>query len=418
MRSNLARRALAVLCGVALIAVAAACGDNTDPSDRPVSNASSISGSFAGAGASSQQTAVEAWIAGYQKTNPKAKISYNPSGSGAGVVTFLTGATVWAGSDKPLDAKQVEESKQVCAGSTAFDVPVYISPIAIVFNLRGISDEGRHINMDATTIAKVFNGKITRWNDAALAKQNPDLDLPDLPITVVHRSDKSGTTLNLLEYLKATAGKDWPYALSENWPNDVGQGAKGTSGVVHRSDKSGTTLNLLEYLKATAGKDWPYALSENWPNDVGQGAKGTSGVISTIDQADGTIGYADLSQAGGMGTVAVKVGDGYTEISADAASKAVADSTLDETVPGANRVVLDINHKTTVAGAYPIVLVSYDIACPVYKDANTARFAQSWLGYITGKSGQDQAEHATGSAPLPDNIAQYVRASVDAIEVK
>ena len=371
MRSNLARRALAALCGVALIAVAAACGDNTDPSDRPVSNASSISGSFAGAGASSQQTAVEAWIAGYQKTNPKAKISYNPSGSGAGVVTFLTGATVWAGSDKPLDAKQVEESKQVCAGSTAFDVPVYISPIAVVFNLRGISDEGRHINMDAATIAQVFDGKITRWNDAALTKQNPDLDLPDLPITVVHRSDKSGTT-----------------------------------------------LNLFEYLKATAGKDWPYALSENWPNDVGQGAKGTSGVISTIDQADGTIGYADLSQAGGMGTVAVKVGDSYTEISADAASKAVADSTLDETVPGANRVVLDINHKTTAAGAYPIVLVSYDIACPVYKDANTARFAQSWLGYITGKSGQDQAEHATGSAPLPDNIAQYVRASVDAIEVK
>ena len=96
MHTNLARRAFAALCGVALVVAAAACGDNTDPSDRPVSNASSFSGSFAGAGASSQQTAVEAWIAGYQKTNPDAKISYNPSGSGAGVVTFLTGATVWA----------------------------------------------------------------------------------------------------------------------------------------------------------------------------------------------------------------------------------------------------------------------------------------------------------------------------------
>ena len=371
MHTNLARRAFAALCGVALVVAAAACGDNTDPSDRPVSNASSISGSFAGAGASSQQTAVEAWIAGYQKTNPDAKISYNPSGSGAGVVTFLTGATVWAGSDKPLDSAQVEESKQVCSGSTAFDVPVYISPIAIVFNLRGVSDAGKHINMDASTIAKVFNGKITRWNDPTLAKQNPDLDLPDLPITVVHRSDKSGTT-----------------------------------------------LNLLEYLKATAGKDWPYQLSENWPNDVGQGAKGTSGVISTIDQANGTIGYADLSQAGDMGTVAVKVGGEYTKISADAASKAVADSKLDESVPGANRVVLNINHATTEPGAYPIVLVSHDIACPIYRDENTARFAKSWLGYITGKAGQDQAKNATGSAPLPENIAQYVRASIDAIEVK
>ena len=259
----------------------------------------------------------------------------------------------------------------MCSGSTAFDVPVYISPIAIVFNLRGVSDAGKHINMDASTIAKVFNGKITRWNDPTLAKQNPDLDLPDLPITVVHRSDKSGTT-----------------------------------------------LNLLEYLKATAGKDWPYQLSENWPNDVGQGAKGTSGVISTIDQANGTIGYADLSQAGDMGTVAVNVGGEYTKISADAASKAVADSKLDESVPGANRVVLNINHATTEPGAYPIVLVSYDIACPIYRDENTARFAKSWLGYITGKAGQDQAKNATGSAPLPENIAQYVRASIDAIEVK
>lgn len=203
MRSNLARRVLAALCGMAFIATTTACGDNTDPANRPVANASSISGSFAGAGASSQQTAVEAWVAGYQKTNPDARISYNPSGSGAGVATFLTGATVWAASDKPLDAKQVEESTSVCAGESAFDVPVYISPLAIVFNLQGVSDAGKHINMDAATIAKVFDGRITRWNDAALTAQNPGLSLPDLPITVVHRSDKSGTTLNFLEYISS-----------------------------------------------------------------------------------------------------------------------------------------------------------------------------------------------------------------------
>ncbi|KOA56455.1 phosphate ABC transporter substrate-binding protein [Bifidobacterium animalis subsp. animalis ATCC 27672] len=371
MRSNLARRVLAALCGMAFIATTTACGDNTDPANRPVANASSISGSFAGAGASSQQTAVEAWVAGYQKTNPDARISYNPSGSGAGVATFLTGATVWAASDKPLDAKQVKESTSVCAGESAFDVPVYISPLAIVFNLQGVSDAGKHINMDAATIAKVFDGRITRWNDAALTAQNPGLSLPDLPITVVHRSDKSGTT-----------------------------------------------LNFLEYIKAAAPADWPYELSENWPNDVGQGAKGTSGVISTIDQANGTIGYADFSQAGGMGTVAVQVGDTPTVISAEAASKAVADSTLDKSAPGKHRVVLDINHTTRVTGAYPIVLVSYDIACPAYRNENTARFAKSWLDYITSEEGQRQAMNATGSAPLPANIAKYVRESIDAMEVK
>ena len=371
MHTNLARRAFAALCGVALVVAAAACGDNTDPSDRPVSNASSISGSFAGAGASSQQTAVEAWIERFRSQAPNATVAYNPSGSGAGVSTFLTGSTVWAGSDKALSAEEIEQSKSVCASGTAFDVPVYVSPIAVAFNLDGISTAGKHVNMDAATIAKVFNGEITRWNDPAITEQNPGLDLPNLTITVVHRSDKSGTTLNFVSYLK-----------------DVAPSA------------------------------WPHDLSENWPNEVGQGAKGTSGVVSTIKQANGTIGYADFSQVGDLGTVAVKVGDDYTPISADAASKVIADSPVDTSVDGDNRIVIDINHKTAATGAYPIVLVSYDIACPIYRDENTARFAKSWLGYITGKAGQDQAKNATGSAPLPENIAQYVRASIDAIEVK
>ena len=125
-------------------------------------------------------------------------------------------------------------------------MPVYISPIAIIFNLKGVSDAGKHINLDADTAAKIFDGKIVKWNDPAIANQNKDLTLPDTQITVVHRSDKSGTT-----------------------------------------------KNFLSYVKDAAGDAWSYELGENWPNEVGQGAKGTSGVISTVQQADGTIGYAD-----------------------------------------------------------------------------------------------------------------------------
>ena len=231
-----------------------------------------------GCASSSQQTAVEAWIEGFRSQAPNATVAYNPSGSGAGVSTFLTGSTVWAGSDKALSAEEIEQSKSVCASGTAFDVPVYVSPIAVAFNLDGISTAGKHVNMDAATIAKVFNGEITRWNDPAITEQNPGLDLPNLTITVVHRSDKSGTTLNFVSYLK-----------------DVAPSA------------------------------WPHDLSENWPNEVGQGAKGTSGVVSTIKQANGTIGYADFSQVGDLGTIAVKVGDDYTPISADAASKVIAE---------------------------------------------------------------------------------------------
>ncbi len=377
MRKNLLTRSVAVLSGVAMLTALAACGDNTaaptgdNTGNSNTSSAEAISGEFKGAGASSQQAAVEAWVAGFQGTNPDAKIGHDPSGSGAGVSTFLTGATAWAGSDAALSADQIEQSKSVCASGTAFDIPVYISPIAVVFNLKGVSDEGKHVNMDAETIAKIFDGKITTWNDPAIQDQNPDLELPATPITVVHRSDKSGTT-----------------------------------------------QNFVSYFIDTVPDAWPYELSENWPNEVGQGAKGTSGVISTVQQADGTIGYADFSQVGDLGTVAVKVGEEYVEISAEAGSKVIDDSELDSSAEGENRVVVKLNHNTSAEGAYPIVLVSYDIACPAYKDADTAKFVKSWLTYVVSEEGQQTASQNAGSAPLPDSLRETVMKSIDAIKTE
>lgn len=377
MQKNILVRSIAALSGIVMLASVAACGDNTaattdnSSSSDSTSKSTPISGNFSGAGASSQQAAVEAWIAGFQGTNPEAKIAYNPSGSGAGVQTFLTGATAWAGSDKALADDEVEQSKSVCTEGTAFDVPVYISPIAVVFNLKGVSDAGKHINMDAATIAKIFDGKITKWNDDAIKKQNPKVDLPDLDITVVHRSDKSGTT-----------------------------------------------KNFLSYVKDAAGDAWSYDLGENWPNEVGQGAKGTSGVISTVKQADGTIGYADFSQVGDLGTVAVKVGDKYNEISAEAGSKVIADSKQDDTVKGDNRIVIKINHATEAEGAYPIVLVSYDIVCPAYKDTKQAEFAKAWLTYVTSDEGQKAAQDAAGTAPLPSSLKSEITKSIEAIKTK
>ncbi len=188
--------------------------------------------------------------------------------------------------------------------------------------------------------------------------------------------------------------------------------------MVHRSDKSGTTQNFVSYFKDVTPDNWTYDLSENWPNEVGQGAKGTSGVISTVKQADGTIGYADFSQVGDLGTVAVKVGDKYNEISAEAGSKVIGDSKQDDTVKGDNRIVIKINHAHRGEGAYPIVLVSYDVACPAYKDANTAKFVKSWLTYVTSDEGQQTAASAAGSAPMSNTLRQKVVKSIDAIKTK
>ena len=377
MQKNILVRSIAALSGIVMLASVAACGDNTatttdnSSSSDSTSKSTPISGNFSGAGASSQQAAVEAWIAGFQGTNPDAKVAYNPSGSGAGVSTFLTGATAWAGSDAALSNDEVEQSKSVCASGNAFDIPVYVSPIAVVFNLNGISGKGKTLNMDADTIAKIFDGKITKWNDPAIADQNKDLKLPDTAITVVHRSDKSGTT-----------------------------------------------QNFVSYFKDVTPDNWTYDLSENWPNEVGQGAKGTSGVISTVKQADGTIGYADFSQVGDLGTVAVKVGDKYNEISAEAGSKVIGDSKQDDTVKGDNRIVIKINHATEAEGAYPIVLVSYDIVCPAYKDTKQAEFAKAWLTYVTSDEGQKAAQDAAGTAPLPSSLKSEITKSIEAIKTK
>ena len=373
MRKNVLVRSIAVVSGLAVMASLAACGDNTaaSTSTDSGSTSSTITGEYQGAGSSAQEAAVEAWIAGYTEKNPDVKVAYNPTGSGAGVSTFLTGATAWAGSDASLSADQVTQSSSVCASGTAFDIPVYISPIAIVFNLDGVSGKDKHLKLDAETIAKIFNGKITKWNDSAIAKQNSGVDLPNTAITVVHRSDKSGTTKNFLSYVK-----------------DAG------------------------------GSAWPYEVGENWPNNVGQGAKGTDGVISTVGQADGTIGYADASKAGDLGTVSVKVGDDYVPYSAEAAAKVVDASPMDDTATQDNRVVVKLDHNTTESGAYPLVLVSYDIACPAYKDSKTAEFVKSWLTYVVSEDGQQTAADNAGSAPMSDTMRAKVTKSIEAISVK
>jgi phosphate transport system substrate-binding protein len=374
MHSTMLKRIIAVVSSLAVVTALAACGDNTVPADS--SNASKgkssgVSGEFHGAGASSQQGAVEAWIATYQGTNRHTKIAYNPSGSGAGVSTFVTGAIAWAGTDAPLSDQQIEQSKSVCKSGSAFDVPVYVSPIAVTFNLKGISGQGKHLNMDAGTVAGVFDGKITQWNDEAIKAQNPKVNLPPTPITVVHRSDKSGTTNNFTSYLKAAA------------PND-----------------------------------WPYEAQENWPNEVGQAAKGTDGIISSIGQADGTIGYADEAKVGDFGTVAVKVGSDYVAPSAQAAAKTVNTSPLRAMPKGSKRVVVDVDYATTTAGNYPVVSSSYAVACPAYKDAKTGAFVRDWLDYILSNKGQKVAAENTGSAPLGGTLTQKALKSVNEIHAK
>src|SRR5690554_308906 len=193
-------------------------------------SASTLSGTLIGGGASSQQAAQEAWVAAFQTDNPDVTVEYDPTGSGTGRDNFIAGANAFTGSDRAFkDEELAEDNFAGCVpGTPIVEIPAYISPIAIIFNLEGVDT----LNLDAPTIAKIFKGEITNWSDEAIVSQNPDATLTDQAITAVHRSDESGTTENFVEYLSAVTPEVWDAEVSGDWAYEGGEAAQGTSGVV------------------------------------------------------------------------------------------------------------------------------------------------------------------------------------------
>lgn len=371
MKLNRIGSAAAVLT-VAALALTACGSDNPTASagtDTATggAGAGAVSGTLTGSGASSQKSAMEAWKAGFEAANAGTMVQYSPDGSGAGRKAFLAGGAQFAGSDAYMKDEEIEASKSACGPEGAFDVPAYVSPIAVAFNLPGIES----LNLDAATIAKIFKLEITKWNDPAIAAGNPGVDLPDAVITVVHRNDESGTTENFVDYLSAAAKDVWTFPVSGDWPSELA--------------------------------------SEN--------AKGTSGVVATTTGTEGAITYADYSAVGNLGTVNVKVGDDYTQISAEAAAKA-----LETATPVAGRgdldIALDLERDTTESGAYPIILVSYHIFCSSYEDQETVDLVKSFGKYVLSDAGQQEASVSAGNAPLSAKTSEAAIKSVDSIKVR
>jgi phosphate transport system substrate-binding protein len=365
----------AVVPGLAVLALAvggcSASNDSGDSGSATDSNSgANLSGKLAGAGSSAQDSAQQAWRAAFQSENPDVTITYDPVGSGTGRENFINKATSFAGSDAYLtdDDGELTKAKQRCGGQDPIEVPDYVSPIAVVFNLPGIDS----LNLDAKTLAMMFDGKITKWNDQAIASQNPDAKLPDTTISPVHRSDDSGTTDNFTDYLNKASDGAWKY------------------------DPDGV-----------------------WPIKGGEAAEGTSGMVAAVKGGEGTLGYADESQAGGMGAVSVKVGNEYVKPSAEGAAKALAVSKLAPAPLSSDTMLAyDIDRTTTESGAYPLLLTSYLIACPTYDDANEAALVKGFLSYIVSDQGQQAAAQQAGSAPLDASIASKAQQIIGDISAK
>jgi phosphate transport system substrate-binding protein len=322
------------------------------PADGSSASASSLAGELVGAGASSQGSAQEAWVTGFQTAHTGVTVNYDPTGSGAGRETFQQGASSFAGSDRAFKLEEIEAGPfDGCATNDIVEFPAYISPIAVIFNVDGVDS----LKLDASTVAKIFTGEITKWNDDAIASQNDGVDLPDLNITAVHRSDEA-------------ASSDWTVGSIESWPTEFG----------------------------------------------GEGAQGTSGVVEAVTNGVGTIGYADASRAGELGTVEIKVGDEYVAYSPEAAAAIVDASPLEEGRTD-HDLAIKLDRTSTEAGVYPIVLVSYLIGCEQYADANNAELVKEYFGYIVSEEGQAAGAESAGSAPISADLRSKVQTAIAAI---
>lgn len=368
--SRISRAGSAVAIG-ALALTLAACGSD-DPvgggsasGDSSSAAASDLSGELSGAGASSQESAQEAWRAGFQNANGGVTVNYDPVGSGGGRTQFLEGGVAFAGSDAALKDEELTKAQDRCYGGSAVDLPVYISPIAVIYNLPGVEE----LNLAPATIAGIFDGKITAWDAPEIAADNPGVTLPSTAITAVHRSDESGTT-----------------------------------------------ENFTDYLAATAGDAWPHEASGDWPTQGGESAQGTSGVVQTVQSGEGTIGYADASKAGDLGTASIKVGDEWVAYSAEAAAK-VVDASPRAEGRGEGDIVVELDRATTEAGAYPLVLISYVVACTTYETQEEADLVKAYLSFVAGSEGQQLAATNAGSAPVSADLEAEVLAEIDKITV-
>ena len=354
------------LAGIALTATLAIAACGSDNTTQPGGGASAAAGncapgSLTAQGSTAQKNAMDEWIKTYQSQCSGAQINYQGTGSGAGIQAFIGGTADFAGSDSALKDDEQPKADAKCSGGPALNLPMVIGPIAVVYNLQGVDG----LQLDAPTIAKIFSGKITKWNDPAIAAQNSGAKLPGSAIATVHRSDESGTTDNFTKYLSKTAESDWTYDHAKAWKAPGGTGQKGSDGVA-------------SYVKSTAG----------------------------------ALGYVELSFAenGNLQKAKVKNGAGeYTELTGDSAGKTIEGAKITGT---GNDLKMDIDYATKTAGAYPIVLVTYEIACS--KGSAKAKEIQSFLKYTSSTGGQS-ALGDLGYAPLPETVRAKVETAVGAI---
>jgi phosphate transport system substrate-binding protein len=347
--------------GVALAAAAlslAACSSSsssTPSSSGGGSSSANLSGTLNGSGSTFQLTFQQEAISNFKSVQSNMTVNYGGGGSGKGRTDLASNVVQYAGSDSPIPSDETANFK----GKTVLYFPVVIGPITLSYNLSGVSS----LKLDAPVVADIFQAKIKKWNDPAIAALNPGVKLPSTPIVIARRSDSPGTTANFSQFLVEGAPGVW---------------------------KLGSSSTIA------------------WPANS-RGGNGNGGVAQIVKTTPGAIGYVDYSDAKASGLVfaSVKNKDGdYVAPSISSATTAADNATV---APNLTFSAI----WTPGAGSYPITYQSWDLVYKAQSSSNTAKMLKAYIGYLLG-DGQKLLP-SLNYAPLPASIDQKATAQLSMI---
>jgi phosphate transport system substrate-binding protein len=304
-----------------------------------------------GAGATFPYPVYAKWADAY-KTQTGTGMNYQSIGSGGGIKQIIAKTVDFGASDKPLTPEELDKE-----GLMQF--PTVIGGVVPVINVSGI--EAGKLKLDGATLANIFLGKITKWNDAAIAALNKDMKLPDADITVVHRSDGSGTSFVFTNYLSK---------VSAEWKSTVGEGT-----------------------------------APNWK--AGVGGKGNEGVAANVQSIKGTIGYVEYAYAlqNKMNHVQMKNRDGQFVQPETASFKAAAAGAQWDKAPGFYEILTDETGKAS----WPISGATFILMHKVQEKPETGKEVLKFFDWAYDKG--DKLAADLDYVPLPDNVVRLIRAA-------
>ena len=309
-----------------------------------------------GAGATFPYPIYSKWFNQYHQEHPGIEINYQSIGSGGGIRQVTAGTVDFGASDGPMSDQQLADAKK-----KIIHLPTVLGAVVPAYNIPGFKGE---LKFTPEVIAGIYLGKITTWNDPAIAKANPDVSLPGQSIIVVHRSDGSGTTYIFTDYLSK---------VSNEWRDSVGKNT-----------------------------------SVKWP--TGLGAKGNEGVAGMVRQMDGAFGYVELIYA-----VQNNITFGSVKNAAGVFVKASLDST---TAAAASMKAMPADFRVSITNApgkdaYPIASFTWLMVPADWKDKTKEKVIVYFLSWML-----EQGQTMTADlnyAPLPDSVKQKEREAIKAI---